>query len=101
MSQYENKRQAAAIRYDQEREGSAPVVVASGMGYLAEKMVEVAQQNNVPVYQDDSLASLLSQLKAGAEIPVELYQAIVDIYLYFLHFTPSGQAEKTDTGEDK
>ena len=42
----------------------------------------------LPVYEDDSLATLLSQMKLGAAIPQELYQAVVDIYIYFLGFVP-------------
>jgi flagellar biosynthesis protein len=61
-------------------------VVASGLGYVAEKIISVAQDNGVPIYHDDSLANLLSQLDVGSEIPPELYKAIVDIYVYFLHF---------------
>lgn len=68
---------------------SAPVVVASGMGYLAEKIVEVAQENGVPVYEDNSLATMLSQLALGQEIPESLYRAIVEIYVYFLNFDPN------------
>ena len=60
----------------------APVVVASGMGYLAEKIVDVAQENGVPVYEDDSLATILSQLRLGQEIPAELYQAVAEIIAY-------------------
>ena len=41
----------------------------------------------MPVYHDDSLASLLSQLEAGTEVPPALYQTIVDIYLYFLNYS--------------
>ena len=63
----------------------APVIVASGMGHLAERIVEVAVDSGVPVYEDNSLATILSQM----EIPEELYQAIVDIYIYFLQFDPS------------
>lgn len=77
---------AVALRYG---DSSAPVVVASGMGYLAEKIVEVAADNGVPVYEDNSLATMLSQLELGQEIPPSLYQAIVDIYVYFLEFDPS------------
>jgi len=69
-------------------EDTAPIVVASGMGSLAERIVEVAQENGVPVYEDDSLATMLTQLKLGQEIPEELYQAIVEIYIYFLNFDP-------------
>ena len=78
---------AVALRYD--GADNAPVVVASGMGYLAEKIVEVAADSGVPVYEDNSLATMLSQLELGQEIPPSLYQAIVDIYLYFLEFDPS------------
>ena len=53
---------------------------------VAEKMVELAQECGVPIYEDNSLATVLTQLELGAEIPNELYQAIVDIYVYFLHY---------------
>lgn len=66
----------------------APVIVASGMGHLAEKIVEVATDNGVPVYEDNSLATVLSQMELGKEIPPELYEAVVEIYLYFLNFDP-------------
>lgn len=67
---------------------AAPVVVASGMGYMAEKIVETATDAGVPIYEDTSLATALTQLKLGQEIPEELYRAIVEIYVYFLNFDP-------------
>ena len=83
----EPAKRAAALRY---RPGDgAPVIVASGMGHLAEKIVEVATDNGVPVYEDTSLATVLSQMQLGREIPEELYQAVVEIYLYFLEFDPN------------
>ena len=78
------KKRAVALQYGPD--DPAPVVVASGMGYLAERIVDVAQENGVPVYEDDSLATILSQLNLGQQIPEELYQAIVEIYVYFLNF---------------
>ena len=78
---------AAALWYG--GESGAPVVVASGMGYLAEKIVEVAAESGVPIYEDDSLATILSQMELGREIPEELYRAVVEIYVYFLNFDPS------------
>ena len=79
-------RRDRSLRYDG---GGAPVVVASGMGYLAEKIVEVASESGVPVYEDTSLATMLSQLSLGQEIPDSLYRAIVEIYVYFLNFDPA------------
>jgi len=92
MSQFDNKK-AAALKYD--GGSKAPVVVAAGSGYVAQKIIEVAQTNDVPVYQDNSLATLLAQLKVGAEIPPQLYQAIVEIYVYFLRYVPKDKGNTT------
>jgi len=81
------RRTAVALKYD-ESNNIAPVVVASGVGYLAEKIIEVAAENNVPVFEDSSLSTILSQLDLGAEVPEELYKVIVDIYIYFLNYLP-------------
>lgn len=83
----EKARRAVALQYGVS--GGAPVIVASGMGHLAEKIVEVAADNGVPVYEDNSLATVLSQMELGKEIPEELYEAIVEIYIYFLNFDPN------------
>lgn len=82
-------KKAVALQYG--AGSAAPVVVASGMGYLAEKIVETAADHGVPIYEDNSLATVLTQLQLGQEIPENLYQAIVEIYVYFLHFKPEEQ----------
>ena len=94
MSEFDElmSKKAVALKYDPDRNG-APVVVASGMGYMAERITEAALDTGVPVYEDDSLATLLSQMKLGAAIPEELYQAIVDIYAYFLKYNPEKAKE--------
>ena len=86
-------KKAVALSYD-ENKNAAPIIVASGMGYIAEKMVEVARESGVPVYEDNSLATMLTQLNLGAEIPTELYQAIIDIYIYFLKITKKRLPER-------
>lgn len=91
-------KKAVALKYD-ERQSAAPMVVASGMGHLAEKMVEIANENGVPVYEDNSLATVLSQLELGMEIPEELYRAVVDIYAYFLHFVPGSTSAEEEQEE--
>lgn len=84
---------AVALQYD--TGNAAPVVVASGMGYLAEKIVETAADSGVPIYEDNSLATVLSQLQLGQEIPEELYKAIVEIYVYFLRFDPLKEEQES------
>lgn len=88
MSEFKKElnQRAVALRYDEERD-AAPVIVASGSGYLADKIIELASQNEVPVYEDNSLATILSQLELGQPVPDQLYQVIVDIYVYFLKFS--------------
>ncbi len=101
MSRYKDKisKKAVALKYDNDQ--IAPVIVASGMGHVAEKIVELAADNNVPVYEDTSLATILSRLELGAEVPEELYKAIVDIYVYFLKFSPSNSLSKSDANTNK
>lgn len=82
MSKYKNK--AVALKYNQSN--AAPVIIASGAGYVADKVVEIAEESGVPVYKDSSLSSMLSQLNIGSEIPEELFGAIVNIYAYFLNY---------------
>lgn len=86
MSQYRDSanRRAVALKYEKDK--LAPMIIASGLGYMAEKMVEVATDNNIPVCEDTSLATVLSQLETGSYVPEELYKAVVDIYIYFLNF---------------
>ena len=52
---------AAALKYNPDM-SYAPVVVASGLGELAKKIINIADENGVPVYRDDSTAALLSML---------------------------------------
>ena len=60
----------------------APVVIASGRGEIAEKILEMAHQEKVPVYKDQSLAQVLASLEMGTEIPPELYQAVAQVIAF-------------------
>ena len=92
-------KKAVALQYG--AGDAAPIIVASGMGYMAEKIVEVAADSGVPIYEDNSLATVLSQLQLGQEVPEELYKAIVDIYVYFLHFDPNAEQQAPGKGADR
>lgn len=78
MSKYK-KNKAAALKYNME-EDTAPVVIASGYGPMAEKIIDIAEQKGIPVFKDDSAASLLCMLDVGTNIPVELYEVVAAIY---------------------
>ena len=76
-----NRLKAVALRYRQ-GEDNAPVITASGQGYTAEKIIELAKQYGVPVHEDEGLAEALRSLKLGDEIPSELYQAVAGILAF-------------------
>ncbi|MDR0222693.1 MAG: EscU/YscU/HrcU family type III secretion system export apparatus switch protein [Oscillospiraceae bacterium] len=70
---------AVALKYNPDM-NYAPVIVAAGLGHLAQKIVNIADENGVPVYRDDSTAALLVMLNSGERIPPELYSAVAAIY---------------------
>ena len=99
FNQMMNKK-AVALKYD-EQKNISPVIVATGAGHLAEKIIEVANENKVPVYEDNSLASVLSRLELGSNIPIELYEAVVDIYVFFLKYSPKAKDAIEKASVDK
>lgn len=72
---------AVALAYDPNEDG-APKVIASGKGILAEKIIEQAKDNKIPVHQDDKLAQTLSKLEIGEMIPPELYEVVAEILVF-------------------
>ena len=80
-SQEEEKvKQAIALEYDPN--DAAPKVIASGSGAIADKIIEKAKENKVPVHKDDKLANTLSRLQIGEMIPPELYEAVAEILVF-------------------
>jgi flagellar biosynthetic protein FlhB len=70
---------AVALRYDGTKM-SAPVVVAKGAGFIAERIREVAQKHGIPIIENKPLARSLHKLvDLGREIPEQLYQAVAEI----------------------
>lgn len=89
-----NKRQkAVALHYAVE--DRAPKVLASGAGEIARRIIELAQQHNIPVKRDDSLVNILSQLDINYEIPPETYRAVAEI-LAFLYRTDDAWRRKKE-----
>ena len=70
---------SVALRYN-EKENSAPVVLAKGAGVLAKRIREIAGDHQIPVIQNPPVARLLyREVDVGSEIPGNLYQAVAEI----------------------
>ena len=89
MAKLKKKQQkkSVALQYDDKKPESAPKVVAKGSGEIAEKIIELAGENNVPIYEDKALVEVLSEIELDREIPPELYKAVAEIlaWVYKAH----------------
>ncbi len=93
MSEKKQTRQAAALRYDSEN-NAAPVVVAVGQGHVADRIVEKAEEHNVPIVEDNNLALMLAKLSVGDQIPRELYTVVAQM-LVFISRMDASYAQRT------
>ena len=78
----EKKKVKTAVALEYNPEDDAPRVIASGKGKLAEKIIETAKDNDVPIHEDDKLANTLSKLEIGDMIPPELYEVVAEILIF-------------------
>ena len=83
MSEKENERtiafkKAVALKYDPSQ-SDAPRVVAKGQGFLADKILDTAKENGIPIQEDPALVEVLSKLDLDQQIPPELYNLVAEI----------------------
>lgn len=78
---------AVAIKYDKDT-NEAPVVVAKGADYLAQKIKDRARENAIEIVENKPLARMLyHNVEIGAEIPPELYQMVAEVLAYVYSLT--------------
>ncbi len=76
-----NEKIAVALKYSP-GENVAPEIVATGKNNMADKILNLAKDADVPTYKDDKLAKTLSKLEVGDMIPPELYKVVAEILVY-------------------
>ena len=72
---------AVALTYDGEKD-RAPRVMAKGSGSIADKIIEIAKQHDIPLVKDKNLVQVLEALDLETEIPPELYQAVAEVLAF-------------------
>ena len=82
MDRNDKTKQITAVALSYEPEEEAPKIIASGKGYLAERIIDKAKEYKVPLYQDDKLANTLSKLEISDFIPEELYQVVAEVLVF-------------------
>ncbi|HAG52531.1 MAG TPA: flagellar biosynthesis protein FlhB [Alphaproteobacteria bacterium] len=83
-----NKQIATALKYD-ENSNSAPKLLAKGQNEIAEKILELAKQNNIPIKEDKDLVAILNTLELNDEIPFELYSIVAEIFALIYNINKS------------
>ncbi|MBW0146731.1 EscU/YscU/HrcU family type III secretion system export apparatus switch protein [Marinobacter arenosus] len=73
---------AVALKYEGEQ---APIIAATGTHELAEEIIRIAREHNVPLYENAELASILARLSLNEEIPESLYRVIAEILAFAFH----------------
>ena len=82
MTGRNDKKNKTAIALTYHPEDPAPKIIATGKGYLAEKILQTAEEANIPVHKDEKLAGTLSKLELGDYIPPELYEIVAEVLVF-------------------
>jgi len=77
-----DRKTAVALQYPEDAD--APFIAASAKGKLAEKIIQIAEENNVPVVENDMLANVLSVQDIGASIPEETWHIVAEIFAFII-----------------
>jgi len=72
---------AVALKYEMKKD-RAPRVVARGKGEIARKIIEIAKEHNIPLYEDKELSQVLEALDLDTEIPTELFRAVAEVLAF-------------------
>jgi len=76
-----NRHQAVALQW-MPFQDDIPKVTATGTGELADKILRLAKENNIPIREDRDLVQILSLLNVGQGIPPEIHTAIAEILVF-------------------
>ena len=92
MKKKTQSKSAVALHYD---EKNAPRITAKGCGEIAERIIALAEQHQIPLHEDQALVALLAQLDLGDEIPRELYIAVAEVLAFAYMLTGKFPGDKS------
>lgn len=79
-------KKAIALGYDIDTD-HAPKVIAKGSGALANNIIKIAKENEIPIKKDEDLVELLSAIDIDKEIPESMYKAVSEIFAFIYDMT--------------
>lgn len=78
MAEPDPIKRAVALRYRSE-EDDAPRVLAKGAGPIAERIIALGREHQVPLHEDQDLVRLLATLDLDMQVPPALYNALAEV----------------------
>ena len=81
-----NKKKAVALGYNRSKD-NAPGVLASGAGEIANRIIDLAKEHDIPIKEDPDLIEILSKVEVDQEIPPNLYKAVAEIFSFLYKIT--------------
>lgn len=78
----QGRKKAAAIKYDSGYDDLQ--LVATGVGQIAERIIEKASENKVPIVYNKELVNLLSYVDVDDSVPTELYGIVAEILVFIM-----------------
>ena len=69
------------IKYDLKKD-KAPKIISIGKGSIAERILELAEEHHIPIYEDKTMSELLSKLDVDSEIPPHLYTIVAELLAF-------------------
>jgi flagellar biosynthesis protein len=86
---------AAALKYDPVS-SQPPEIVAAGRGLVAEQIVAIAKQHNVPLREDPGLVEALARLEIGSVLPRELYVVVAEVLAWVYRVDSEHEAQEAE-----
>ena len=84
---------AVALKY-REYEDLAPKVVAKGKGEIAKKIIQKAKEFDVPLFKNEELVNMLLNVDINEEIPKEMYEAVVEVFIWLYKLEEKAELSK-------
>jgi len=78
--EFDKEKTAVALSYNPA--DAAPKVIASGKGFVAERIIQRAMETDIPIHKDEQLAHSLSKLEIGEMIPPQLYDVVAEVLVF-------------------
>lgn len=95
MGLEKKKKGAAALKWNPDYD-EAPRLIAAGKGPLADRILALAEEAEIPILEQDALCGALLELEPGQTIPPELFRLAAEVYLFLSDLDQSGNISGAD-----